>query len=333
MPDVSVVVPSRDRHLLLARAVRSALAQTDVEVQVVVVDDGSTDRTPRLLAGWPDPRVVHLRHERSQGVARARNAGVRRAEGRYVAFLDDDDVWAPGKLAAQLAACRSAGTGWSCAGAVNVGDGLQPLSRHPVLIDGDVLPDLLGHNRVPGGASNVLADTGLVRELGGFDEGLSTLADWDLWIRLAQASPLAAARRDLVAYYVHAGSMAHQTTSAQREYALLGDKHAPLRRALGVQLNRRHWSSYLAAAALRGGSRATAASLTWGTRDSAGAPRSGALALLCLVAPGPLQRFRSRRSLAALTPPYLEEVEGWLAPQRGLPDVERLLAGEHGGGG
>ena len=315
-PDVTVVVPTKNRSRLLARAVRSALAQRDVSVQVVVVDDGSTDDTPGMLAACPDDRVVHLRHERSRGVSRARNAGLRRADGRYVAFLDDDDVWAPDKLREQLAACSSSGARWSCTGAVNVVHDLQPVSHHPALVEGDVLAELLGHNRIPGGASSVLVETALVRELGGFDESLSTLADWDLWIRLAQASPLAAVRRDLVGYYLHAGSMAHDVPAAEREYAQLAGKHTGLREQLGVALNRRYWLSYLASAALRDGDRRAAAALTWRTRDSAGPLRSGALALACRTVPGTLMAYRTRRSRRSVDP----DVEAWLAPQRGALD-------------
>lgn len=312
--EVTVVVPTKDRRELLARALRSALNQTDVSLQVVVVDDGSTDCTPSMLADWPDGRVVAVRHEQSRGVARARNGGIRRAEGRWLAFLDDDDVWAPTKLREQLDACNDSGARWSCTGAVNVGHGLRPLSSDLAGVDGDVLSELLGHNRIPGGASSVLAESELVRQVGGFDESLSTLADWDLWIRLARESPMAAVPRELVGYYVHSGSMAHDVGPAEREYTRLADKHATLRQQGDVTLNRRYWSSYLAAAALRGGHRTTAARLTWRTRDAAGVARSGVLALACLAAPGPLVAYRRRRARATIGP----DVESWLAPQRGV---------------
>jgi len=105
---VSVVIPTRDRWELLPRAVRSVLAQEHAELHVVVVDDGSVSPAPRDGV-FADPRVQVVRRKRSGGVAAARNAGLERARGGWVAFLDDDDIWAPAKLAAQLAAARAVG--------------------------------------------------------------------------------------------------------------------------------------------------------------------------------------------------------------------------------
>src|ERR687896_831399 len=102
-PDVTVVIPTRSRwDLLSTAALPSALAQEDVEIEVIVVDDGSSDTTPDALAELADPRVRVLRHQRARGVARARNAGIAAARGEWIAFLDDDDLWSPRKLRLQL---------------------------------------------------------------------------------------------------------------------------------------------------------------------------------------------------------------------------------------
>src|SRR5919109_858912 len=98
-PDVTVVIPTKDRwDLLSTAALPSALGQEDVDLEVVVVDDGSTDETPDHVVGLRDPRLRIVRHDRSLGVAQARNAGIRAANSDWIAFLDDDDVWAPRKL-------------------------------------------------------------------------------------------------------------------------------------------------------------------------------------------------------------------------------------------
>jgi glycosyltransferase involved in cell wall biosynthesis len=101
-PEVSVVIPTRQRPALVPRAVRSALAQTLPEVEVLVVIDGPDDSTARALAGIDDPRLRMVQRPESGGAPAARNTGAAEARGRWVALLDDDDEWLPDKLAAQL---------------------------------------------------------------------------------------------------------------------------------------------------------------------------------------------------------------------------------------
>ena len=95
-PEVSVVVPTRDRWELLSTcALPSATCQEGVAIEVIVVDDGSSDGTAAGLAALDDPRVLTVRHDRPRGVSAARNSGIRAARGTWLAFLDDDDLWAP----------------------------------------------------------------------------------------------------------------------------------------------------------------------------------------------------------------------------------------------
>jgi glycosyltransferase involved in cell wall biosynthesis len=101
-PEVSVVIPTRQRPALAPRAVRSALAQTLVEIEVIVVVDGPDDSTGQALAGIDDPRLRIVQLPESGGAPSARNAGVLQARGHWVALLDDDDEWLPDKLATQL---------------------------------------------------------------------------------------------------------------------------------------------------------------------------------------------------------------------------------------
>jgi len=124
-----------------------------------------------------DPRVRTVRHETSRGVARARNAGIAAAESPWLAFLDDDDLWAPEKLAAQLEAAQAADATFAYAG----GGGLDASHR---FLFGVEPPDpktvrdaLLRWNVIWCGCSNVIARTEVVRVLGGFDEKLFQLAD------------------------------------------------------------------------------------------------------------------------------------------------------------
>src|SRR5688500_12055006 len=94
-PAVSVVIPTYNRAQFLPRAISSALSQEGVDLELLVVDDHSTDGTQQLLGTFGDPRLRTFRNERNEGVSRSRNWAIQEARGRWIAFLDDDDVWAP----------------------------------------------------------------------------------------------------------------------------------------------------------------------------------------------------------------------------------------------
>src|SRR5688500_7386568 len=123
--DVTVVVPTRNRSALLSLTLRSVLRQQDVNLEVIVVDEASTDDTTAMLATVADARVRVIRHETPLGVSSARNRGASEAHGEWLAFLDDDDLWAPDKLARQLQAAQAAGRDWAYTGSVNITDRCQ----------------------------------------------------------------------------------------------------------------------------------------------------------------------------------------------------------------
>ena len=226
-PEVSVVVPTHNRGDLLPRLLRSVLAQRDVDFELVVVDDGSSDHTPQVLTRCQDRRVRVVRHERARGVSAARNSGTEQARGRWVAWCDDDDVWAPDKLRLQLQSlAETPGARWSNGGSVYVDSALRVsrITRCPVAQD--VARNLLRVNAVTGGGSGVLADRELVLSLGGFDTGLSMYADWEMWARLAYTSPLAVVDLPLVGYVEHAGGM------STRSMHLAFQEIEPLQRTL-----------------------------------------------------------------------------------------------------
>src|SRR5262245_59433756 len=105
-PLVSVVIPTRNRAHLLGRALRSALAQTLTDFEVVVVDDASSDDPGRAVEELGDPRIRLLRLSERGGAGRARNAGIQAARGEFVAFLDSDDEYLPAMLERQIARLR-----------------------------------------------------------------------------------------------------------------------------------------------------------------------------------------------------------------------------------
>jgi glycosyltransferase involved in cell wall biosynthesis len=192
-PRVSVVVPVHDGEEHVADALASVLAQTVDDLELIVVDDGSTDGTAEVVAGFTDSRVVVVRQE-NRGLPAARNAGIGVARGEAIAFLDHDDVWLPGKLAAQLELldrCEAC-----CAQFEEVDEELRTVLRWDELadrypferVDARVLVER--GNLVAGSGSAVLARTAAVREAGGFDERLVAAEDLDLWYRLARRQPI-----------------------------------------------------------------------------------------------------------------------------------------------
>jgi GT2 family glycosyltransferase len=206
LPEVSVVIPTRDRWSRLAVTLGAALAQEDVDLEVVVVDDGSRDGTSAFLARIDDPRLVVVRNADPRGVAAARNRAIAEARAPWIAFLDDDDLWAPRTVRSQLDAARSQGAVMSYCDTVVLDGHLEVVSTI-VPPEPAELPAMLAGWNVIGGPSGVMADTATVRRLGGFDERLSVLADWDLWIRLAAAGRAVHCAASLVGYVVHEGGM------------------------------------------------------------------------------------------------------------------------------
>ena len=221
MPEVTVVIPTRDRPELLAVTLHSALWQRDIDFAVVVVDDGSRTDPREGVEALNDPRVQVIRHPSSLGVARARNYGIETATSEWIAFLDDDDVWAPAKLALQVAECTSSGRDWCYAGAVDVSPDLTVLSAPPPVEPDDVMARLGRFNPVPGGGSGVIVRSELLRRAGGFDAQFHTFADWELWMRLGAHGPPAAVRRPLVGYRIHGGGMSRDTDATIAEARLL----------------------------------------------------------------------------------------------------------------
>ena len=200
---VSVVVPTRNRSALLSRTLRSVLRQQQVELEVIVINEASTDDTAALLATLGDARVRVIHHDRPRGVSAARNRGAAEAHGEWLAFVDDDDLWAPDKLVRQIQAAQASGRDWAYAGSVNIGDRGQVVYGRPPLPPEEVVAALPRYNAIPGGGSNVVVRRTTWMEVGPFDTRLRNTEDWEMWIRLAKHGPPAWVCSPLVGYRVH----------------------------------------------------------------------------------------------------------------------------------
>jgi glycosyltransferase involved in cell wall biosynthesis len=239
--EVSVVIPTRDRPQLLALTLRTVLWQQDVDAEVLVVDDGVSQAAAAVVERLGDSKLQVLRNSSTPGVGGARNCGILAARSEWISFLDDDDLWAPGKLASQLAAVREMGADWAYGGDVTVDEGLHVVSGAAPLPPEEVRSQLQRYNAVPAGASNVIVRRRLLDAVGTFDTGLRTSEDWDLWLRLAARSRPACVPRPLVALRAH-GGMASRAVDQ-----MLADVEVVARR-YGIAVDRaRHqrWAAWM----------------------------------------------------------------------------------------
>lgn len=301
MPRVSVVVPSHNRARLLRRTLQSILAQRFTDLEVILVDDGSTDDTPALTAR-ADPRVVVIRNREPSGVSAARNRGIAAARGEWIAFCDDDDLWSPDKLSHQLAAAERAGTGWAYSGDVNIDDELRILTGGPPRDPQDVVALLPRWNPIASGGSNVIVRSDILARVGGFDPSLRRTEDWDLWIRIARTGPPACVREPLVAYRFHLGNVMIDPSGIVNEARLLAIRY-------GIPVDEAAMQRRAAWAALRAGRRLLAAR-HYASAIAGGDLRSIGRAVVALVHPGVGNDGLFR--LLARDPAWIAEAERWL---------------------
>ena len=303
-PLVSVVIPTHNRADRLPRALGTALGQEGVSHEVVVVVDGSTDGTSAYLALETDSRLRVVTQTRNQGLCAARNAGAAAARGRWLAFLDDDDLWSPAKLRAQLDALAAAPeASWCAVGSVTVDDDLEITGWKPPPAPRGVARGLAAQNVVPGGGSGVIVRTAMFEEVGGFDPALSLAGDRDLWIRLAARSPVACVDRPLVGYVLHGANL-----------STLGQGYEAELRALERKYRRRpeRATAYVPRASLaaRAGRRAAAVGLL--VQAAAVHRDVRHLARATVHAAGPAAERTARRLQAARLPgAWRTEAEEW----------------------
>jgi glycosyltransferase involved in cell wall biosynthesis len=202
-PQVSIVLPAYNRLQFLRPAVESVFAQTFVDWEFIVADDGSECEAAAYLAELADsPRVRVLRLAHTGNPAMVRNAALRAATGEYIAFLDSDDLWLPGKLALQVASLRAhPQRGWSHTAFAVIDESGALLTgvraRSWPAAEGWVLERLIRMDIVIAIASVVVRRT-LLEKLGGFDPRLPPCEDYDLWLRLAPVSELDGVRDTLL---------------------------------------------------------------------------------------------------------------------------------------
>jgi len=202
------VIPNYNYAHYLRETIDSVLAQTYPNIEIVVVDDGSKDDSKKILAGYGDK--VRTIFQQNQGVSAARNNGVEKSVGEFIAFLDADDAWLPTKIEKQVARFR----GDEKLGLVHVGvdeidaDGNSLVERLEG-VEGRVSSILLMLKRegVLGGGSGLMVPRRVFDEIGGFDLRLSTSADWDLFYQVSERYAVGFVAEILLKYRVHNSNM------------------------------------------------------------------------------------------------------------------------------
>lgn len=211
MPTISVVIPAYNAERTVLETVESVQKQTFSNLEIIVIDDGSTDRTLELVHGITDKRLKIFSYDNG-GVATARNRGISHAAGEFIAFLDADDLWTPDKLELQLAALLQnpeAGVAYSWTYFFIDGQEETPSPGKQFFFEGNVYPQLLVENFLANG-SNPLIRKKVIEFVGEFDSTFSQCADWDFYLRLAAHSSFTVVPKHQVLYRQSFGSMTSQ---------------------------------------------------------------------------------------------------------------------------
>lgn len=191
-PRVSVVIPTYNRQTLVLEAIESVLGQTFKDFEIIVVDDGSTDETSIRLRPYLDRIIYHV--QKNQGVAAARNTGIRLSQGEFICFLDSDDLWLPAKLAKQISfADAHPEYGLISADGSGFEANKKPAEKNKSEVheihNGSVVEHLLFGNWIL--TSTVMVRRKCLEEVGGFDEDIGKYGeDWLLWMRVASKFPI-----------------------------------------------------------------------------------------------------------------------------------------------
>ncbi|NEQ54987.1 MAG: glycosyltransferase, partial [Leptolyngbya sp. SIO3F4] len=219
MPIISVIIPAYNSAKTIQVSIDSVLSQTFSDFELIVIDDGSTDKTLELVKSIKDPRLKLFSFENA-GAATARNRGIANAKSDFIAFLDADDVWLPEKLVDQLAAFEhdpSAGLVYSWSDYINANGDFLCVGKR-VITSGnteDTYAKLLVSNFLENG-STPLVRMDVLKDIGGFDESLKSSQDLDLYLKIATKYRFVTVPKVQVKYRVTPGSITSKTAENEK---------------------------------------------------------------------------------------------------------------------
>lgn len=204
MVKISVVIPTYNRPELLKNSINSVLSQSFPDTEIIVIDDCSTDNTQSVLGNYKDGRLKVIRNKTNMGIAAVRNIGVTNSQGKYIAFLDDDDEWLPGKLEKQLDILEGGSVNLGCVytGILVINsDGDQVLQTTIPQYRNNILKELLFQNFIT--TSTVVLKKACFEKVGLFDEEIPYGEDYDMWIRIAKEFEYDFVKEPLTKYRIH----------------------------------------------------------------------------------------------------------------------------------
>jgi glycosyltransferase involved in cell wall biosynthesis len=216
-PLISVIIPNYNYARFLPEAIDSVLAQTYPNVEIIVVDDGSTDNSEEVLRGYGEK--LRWFRQSNKGVSAARNYGIEQSRGELLAFMDADDMWHPEKLERQARLFENPAIGMVYCGLQYISAEGEPLGQNLSGLSGQVLKEiaLLQPPGVPASGSAALISRACYEKVGPFDTRLSTSADWDMWRRIACHYELALVPEPLVLYRLHGSAMHRNVALFERD--------------------------------------------------------------------------------------------------------------------
>ena len=205
LPTVSVIIPTYNRAHLVGRAIRSVLAQTFQDFEIIVVDDASTDNTEEVIRAFGDPRIIFLHQETNRGPSAARNTGIRASRGEYIAFLDSDDGWLPRKLEKQLDMFRTSpldNLGLLLSGIRMIQDGrVLAEKRAEAPLGGWQYEDALSKRVIPPSCSTWLLKRSVLSPIPFFDESFTCGEDHEYLVRASRICRIGSVPEALVVWH------------------------------------------------------------------------------------------------------------------------------------
>jgi glycosyltransferase involved in cell wall biosynthesis len=268
MPRVSIIIPTYNRSDTISRAVRSAMEQSISDIEIIVIDDNSSDNTSDVISRFNDSRIKYVKHQTNHGGGAARNTGIKIATGDYIAFLDSDDEWHPLKLEKQIKDIEARSDTWvaNYCGFNRVFQSRIPRIRSDIsdiiFFDGEseysregdeeIITDILTMDVNIGGSSTLLVKREAVEEIGGFDEQFPRHQDWEFLIRLLKKGKLSHVNEPLVTKYESGAPSVEAEESAKQLFIAKFESEIKCLESSGIDVHNIHYQ-YLMRAFFREG--------------------------------------------------------------------------------